>query len=193
MTQKPTRCFEVNLEGKTCLLTEPIFFSLVVHRLCDRLPSANVTLLRHFLCVLVHIAANSSHNMMSASNLAVCVGPSLLWAPITAPTGSNASASLNPALALSAEATASKQVPALVAVLIDKCTLLFGAETVRFLPTFFGNFFLFKKKEMLSTKCIRNMSHFRSAVVRKMTQQLDRNKGRKKRVELCLNVSFHNR
>nr|CAH0100222.1 unnamed protein product [Daphnia galeata] len=101
--------------------------------LCDRLPSANVTLLRHFLCVLLHIVANSSHNMMSASNLAVCVGPSLLWAPVAATNASAAAAALNPALALSAEATASKQVPALVAVLIDKCSILFGAETANLL------------------------------------------------------------
>lgn len=119
------------------LLTRNVFnFSLFsfFFRLCDRLPSANVTLLRHFLCVLMHITANSSHNMMSASNLAVCVGPSLLWAPqLTAlpPASSGSSSALNSALALSAEATASKQVPALVAVLIEKCTHLFGAETVR--------------------------------------------------------------
>lgn len=70
--------------------------------------------------------------MMSASNLAVCVGPSLLWAPLPATSATaTPSAGLNPALALSAEATASKQVPALVAVLIEKCALLFGAETVR--------------------------------------------------------------
>ncbi len=100
-------------------------------RLCDRLPSANVTLLRHFMCVLLHITANSTQNMMSASNLAVCVGPSLLWAPLPATTATPSAAGLNPALALSAEATASKQVPALVAVLIEKCALLFGAETVR--------------------------------------------------------------
>ena len=49
---------------------------------------------------------------MSASNLAVCVGPSLLWAPVS--TSAASAAALNPALALSAEATASKQVPALV-------------------------------------------------------------------------------
>ncbi|XP_046451891.1 uncharacterized protein LOC124199900 isoform X6 [Daphnia pulex] len=101
--------------------------------LCDRLPSANVTLLRHFLCVLLHIVANSSHNMMSASNLAVCVGPSLLWAPVATANATAAAAALNPALALSAEATASKQVPALVAVLIDKCSILFGAETANLL------------------------------------------------------------
>ena len=95
------------------------------HRLCDRLPSANLCLLRHFLCVLMHIANNSSQNMMSASNLAVCVGPSLLWANCTA------NSAVSPAMALSAEATASKQVPALVAMLIDKCTLLFGSETVK--------------------------------------------------------------
>ena len=33
-------------------------------------------------------------------------------------------------MALSAEAAASKQVPALVTMLIDKCATLFGAETV---------------------------------------------------------------
>lgn len=104
---------------------------LVLFRLCDRLPNANVTLLRHFLCVLTHIAANSSQNMMSASNLAVCVGPSLLWAPVAPSAAANSAAGVNPALALSAEAAASKQVPALVAVLIDKCAVLFGAETVR--------------------------------------------------------------
>jgi hypothetical protein len=96
-----------------------------------------VTLLRHFLCVLLHIVANSSHNMMSASNLAVCVGPSLLWAPVAAANATAAAAALNPALALSAEATASKQVPALVAVLIDKCSILFGAETVIFFSCFY--------------------------------------------------------
>lgn len=107
-------------------------FFVCFQRLCDRLPSANVTLLRHFMCVLLHITANSTQNMMSASNLAVCVGPSLLWAPLPATsTTATPSAGLNPALALSAEATASKQVPALVAVLIEKCALLFGAETVR--------------------------------------------------------------
>ena len=122
------------IKGYRNCVTAPVYFFTNfeyfsdLSRLCDRLPSANVTLLRHFLCVLLHIVANSSHNMMSASNLAVCVGPSLLWAPVS--TSAASAAALNPALALSAEATASKQVPALVAVLIDKCTLLFGAETV---------------------------------------------------------------
>jgi hypothetical protein len=121
-----------NLDIPCSFFINIYYHFLFVHlsRLCDRLPSANVTLLRHFLCVLLHIVANSSHNMMSASNLAVCVGPSLLWAPVAATNASAAAAALNPALALSAEATASKQVPALVAVLIDKCSILFGAETV---------------------------------------------------------------
>ena len=69
--------------------------------------------------------------MMSASNLAVCVGPSLLWS-----NNSIANNNANPALALSTEAAASKQVPALVATLIDKCAVLFGSETVCFFSFF---------------------------------------------------------
>ena len=46
--------------------------------LCGRLPAAHVTLLCHLLCVLHHIARRSQHNLMSAANVAVCVGPSLL-------------------------------------------------------------------------------------------------------------------
>jgi len=112
-----------------------------IKALCERLPSANISLLRHFLCVLLHISNSSSVNMMSASNLAVCVGPSLLWANCNVNSSSSSSnnnnssssSSVNPALALSAEATASKQVPALVAMLIDKCTVLFGADTANLL------------------------------------------------------------
>lgn len=49
-----------------------------VSRLLAQLPPLNQLLLRHFLCVLWHIAARSEENKMCSMNLAVCVGPSLL-------------------------------------------------------------------------------------------------------------------
>uniref|UniRef100_A0A1B6K974 Rho-GAP domain-containing protein n=1 Tax=Graphocephala atropunctata TaxID=36148 RepID=A0A1B6K974_9HEMI len=45
-----------------------------------QLPKCNHSLLCHFLCILHHISRRSLHNLMSAANLGVCVGPSLLWA-----------------------------------------------------------------------------------------------------------------
>lgn len=42
------------------------------------LPKANYLLLQHFLCILHYIATQSAENKMSAENLAVCIGPSLL-------------------------------------------------------------------------------------------------------------------
>lgn len=41
----------------------------------------NYELLKSFLCVLYHIADNAETNNMNAYNLAVCVAPSMLWAP----------------------------------------------------------------------------------------------------------------
>lgn len=48
----------------------------------QQLPKPNHTLLSHFLCVLHHISRRSSQNLMSAANLGVCVGPSLLWSDV---------------------------------------------------------------------------------------------------------------
>ena len=42
------------------------------------LPKANCLLLQHFLCILHYIYMQSAENKMSAENLAVCIGPSLL-------------------------------------------------------------------------------------------------------------------
>ncbi|XP_069987275.1 uncharacterized protein [Penaeus vannamei] len=86
--------------------------------LCSRLPRAHLTLLQYFLCVLHHIARRASENMMSASNLAVCVGPSILWPS-------------SPVLALSPEA--SKQVPAVVEFLIERCGDIFGEDKLHLL------------------------------------------------------------
>lgn len=50
----------------------------IVRQLLDALNEPNLILLRSFICVLRHIADNSEHNKMSANNLGVCVGQSLL-------------------------------------------------------------------------------------------------------------------
>jgi hypothetical protein len=73
----------------------------------EQLPRSNVTLLSHFLCVLHHVARRAAHNLMSATNLGVCVGPSLLWAHTPTPASSRA-------------------VPNLVELLIVRCELLLG-------------------------------------------------------------------
>lgn len=50
----------------------------IVRQLLDNLNKPNLILLRSFMSVLWHIADNSDFNKMSASNLGVCVGQSLL-------------------------------------------------------------------------------------------------------------------
>ena len=84
--------------------------------LCSKLPRANLILLQHFLCILHHIARRSSSNMMSPSNLAVCVGPSLLWPS-------------SPAIALCPET--SKQAPSVMEFLIERFGEIFGEAMLR--------------------------------------------------------------
>ncbi|KAJ9577110.1 hypothetical protein L9F63_006318, partial [Diploptera punctata] len=74
-----------------------------------QLPHANMTLLMHFICVLHHIDRRSQQNLMSATNLGVCVGPSLLWSHTPTPASSRA-------------------VPNLVEYLIARCELLLGPQ-----------------------------------------------------------------
>lgn len=47
--------------------------------LCFQLPSINVSLLVALLYILNRISAHSQSNMMTSLNLAICVGPSILW------------------------------------------------------------------------------------------------------------------
>lgn len=49
-----------------------------IRPLIKSLPKANYLLLQHFLCILHYISIQSAENKMSAENLAVCIGPSLL-------------------------------------------------------------------------------------------------------------------
>lgn len=72
-----------------------------------KLPKVNYNLLSHFVAILQAIARNSAINLMCPMNLAVCVGPSLLWPSIPCE-------------------TAPKAVPALIELLIINAEILFG-------------------------------------------------------------------
>ncbi|XP_015605537.1 rho GTPase-activating protein 20 isoform X4 [Cephus cinctus] len=85
-----------------------------IKNILDRLPKANYTLLSHLICVLHHIARRSKHNLMSATNLGVCCGPSLLW-------------SQNPCV------NQSRAIPALTEMLIRHCEALFGEGVTQLL------------------------------------------------------------
>ncbi|XP_023247291.1 rho GTPase-activating protein 20-like [Copidosoma floridanum] len=78
-----------------------------IKSILDRLPEANYTLLSHLVCVLHHIARRSEHNLISASNLGVCCGPSLLWSE-------------------SLLVNQSRAIPALAEMLIRHYEVLFG-------------------------------------------------------------------
>ncbi|KAM6084879.1 T-cell activation Rho GTPase-activating protein-like [Theristicus caerulescens] len=47
----------------------------------DKLPAANLLLLKRLLSLLQHIGHNTSTSRMTSSNLAICVGPNLLSPP----------------------------------------------------------------------------------------------------------------
>ena len=50
-------------------------------RVAEKLPAANLLLLKHLLRLLQHIGHNAATSKMSCSNLAICVGPNLLSPP----------------------------------------------------------------------------------------------------------------
>ena len=56
-------------------------FTYFVFRILDGINRYNYELLKCFLCVLCHVTDNAETNKMNAYNLAVCVAPSMLWAP----------------------------------------------------------------------------------------------------------------
>ncbi|XP_076161075.1 uncharacterized protein LOC143143570 isoform X6 [Ptiloglossa arizonensis] len=85
-----------------------------IKNILDRLPKANYTLLSHLICVLHHVARRSKHNLMCASNLGVCCGPSLLWSP-------------NPSV------NQSRSIPTLTEMLIRHCEVLFGEGVTQLL------------------------------------------------------------
>ena len=50
-------------------------------RVAEKLPGANLLLLKRLLALLQHIGHNASSSRMTASNLAICLGPNLLSPP----------------------------------------------------------------------------------------------------------------
>ncbi|XP_036142198.1 rho GTPase-activating protein 20 isoform X2 [Monomorium pharaonis] len=85
-----------------------------IKSILDRLPRANFTLLSHLICVLHHVARRSKRNLMCASNLGVCCGPSLLW-------------SSNPSV------NQSRAIPTITEMLIRHCEDLFGTNVTQLL------------------------------------------------------------
>ena len=75
-------------------------------------------LLKCFLCVLYHIADNAATNNMNAYNLAVCVAPSMLWAP----KGSSIPATEQ-----------SNDVPPVIQFIIEQCVEIMGDDLVNVL------------------------------------------------------------
>lgn len=90
--------------------------------LLKRLPPANVELLRHFLCVLWHINHRSGENKMPSSNLAVCIGPSLLSPKL-----------VDGYHSLTLQSEISEQVPQLVEYLIEQSVDIFGKDFLQLL------------------------------------------------------------
>ncbi|XP_018397234.1 PREDICTED: rho GTPase-activating protein 20-like [Cyphomyrmex costatus] len=85
-----------------------------IKSILDRLPRVNFTLLSHLICVLHHVARRSKRNLMCASNLGVCCGPSLLW-------------SSNPSV------NQSRAIPTITEMLIRHCEDLFGTNVTQLL------------------------------------------------------------
>ncbi|XP_065579514.1 uncharacterized protein LOC136039586 [Artemia franciscana] len=105
------------MSSKYCAWIEACRVLPRIKSLCEQLPPSNRSLLRHLLCVLHRVARKSPHNLMSANNLAICIGPSLLW-----PSLDGGMSHVTP--------ENSKQVPLLVTMLIEHCGEIFGPETL---------------------------------------------------------------
>ena len=84
-------------------------------RVLERLGRYDGEVLVRFLCVLYHIAEHSDSNNMNSYNLAVCVAPSMLWAPKTS---------------LITTTEQSNAVPPFVQFMIDYFVEIFGEEMV---------------------------------------------------------------
>lgn len=93
----------------------PIFTTVLNSSFISTLPRMNGVLLRHLLVLLHKISSHSQENMMTASNLAICVGPSVLWSP-DAPSVM--------------DAKHSKDVSRLFQVLIEECESIYGTDQV---------------------------------------------------------------
>ncbi|GAB0187451.1 T-cell activation Rho GTPase-activating protein-like [Grus japonensis] len=82
----------------------------------EKLPAANLLLLKPLLSLLQHIGRNAGTSRMTSSNLAICVGPSLLSPPN------------EDLLPLEAMLEVTEKVNGLVQFMMENCRELFGEE-----------------------------------------------------------------
>ncbi|GCB70232.1 hypothetical protein scyTo_0010728 [Scyliorhinus torazame] len=85
-----------------------------IKQLLTKLPSHNCLLLRYLFCVLYYINKHSEVNKMDAHNLAVCIGPNMLWP--------------NKPVASELEIEVHARVVNLMQFLIENCCLIFGDD-----------------------------------------------------------------
>lgn len=91
-----------------------------VKRILEKLPEANLTLMRYIFCIFYHITLNAEENSMNGTNLAICISPSMIWPPLSA--------------GAMAQAHATKESPQLLQFLISHCVEIFGKDVT----TLFG-------------------------------------------------------
>ncbi|XP_038664127.1 T cell activation RhoGTPase activating protein b [Scyliorhinus canicula] len=85
-----------------------------IKQLLTKLPSHNCLLLHYLFCVLYYINKHSEVNKMDAHNLAVCIGPNMLWP--------------NKPVASELEIEVHARVVNLMQFLIENCCLIFGDD-----------------------------------------------------------------
>lgn len=101
--------------GYTCLLSFSCAFAMSC-RLVNQLPSHNVLLLRHLVCVLHSVSSHAERNNMTSGNLAICLGPSVLW-----PEGS---------VDLTSECVSVELVARITQLLIDDAKQILGEDSL---------------------------------------------------------------
>ncbi|XP_067900873.1 T cell activation RhoGTPase activating protein b isoform X2 [Heterodontus francisci] len=85
-----------------------------IKKLLTKLPSHNCLLLRYLFCVLYYINKHSEVNKMDAYNLAICIGPNMLWP--------------NKVATAELQKEVSVKVVHLMQFLIENCCLIFGSD-----------------------------------------------------------------
>ncbi|KAM4019614.1 uncharacterized protein ACNLHF_000290 isoform 2-T3 [Anomaloglossus baeobatrachus] len=95
-------------------IEEPEYKIKIIKSLMEQLPEANLILLQHVFAVLNHIEKSSDENQMTASNLALCIAPNMLWLPSVSDPEE--------------ESKSTKKVALLVQFLIEYYEIIFGQD-----------------------------------------------------------------
>ncbi|XP_073495692.1 uncharacterized protein [Phyllobates terribilis] len=95
-------------------IEEPEYKIKLIKSLMEQLPEANFLLLQHVFAVLNHIGKSCEENQMTASNLALCIAPNMLWLPSVSDPEE--------------DSKSTKKVALLVQFLIERYDLIFGQD-----------------------------------------------------------------